>query len=89
MPLTRKQRLDHDTWLGVWKMDEPLDILPRPRHVDLGQYKTQRLREKLTEYALLGELTNVDGLMINHDEDARHWWRDSTSASATPRAGRQ
>lgn len=69
MPLTRKQRLDHDTWLGVWKMDEPLDILPRPRHVDLGQYKTQRLREKLTEYALLGELTNVDGLMINHDED--------------------
>ena len=49
MPLTRKQRLDHDTWLGVWKMDEPLDILPRPRHVDLGQYKTQRLREKLTE----------------------------------------
>lgn len=36
---------------------------------DLSQYKTQRLREKLTEYVLLSELANQDGLVINHDED--------------------
>ncbi len=69
MPLTRKQRLDDGSWLAVWKMDEPLDSLPRPRQVDLSQYKTQRLREKLTEYVLLSELANQDGLVIGHDED--------------------
>lgn len=69
MPLTRKQRLDEDSWLAIWKMDEPLDCLPQPRQVDLSQYKTQRLREKLTEYALLSELTHDDGLVINHDSD--------------------
>lgn len=69
MPLTRKQRLDDDSWLAVWKMDEPLDSLPRPRQVDLSQYKSQRLREKLTEYALLSELAGQDGLVIDHDED--------------------
>lgn len=69
MPLTRKQRLDDDSWLAVWKMDEPLDSLPRPRQVDLSQYKWQRLREKLTEYALLSELAGQDGLVIDHDED--------------------
>lgn len=69
MPLTRKQRLDNDSWLAVWKMDEPLDSLPRPRQIDLSQYKTQRLREKLTEYALLSELAGQDGLVIDHDED--------------------
>ncbi len=69
MPLTRKQRLDDGSWLAVWKMDDPLDSLPRPRQVDLSQYKTQRLREKLTEYVLLSELANQDGLVIDHDED--------------------
>lgn len=69
MPLTRKQRLDDGSWLAVWKMDEPLDSLPRPRQVDLSQYKTQRLREKITEYVLLSELANQDGLVIDHDED--------------------
>lgn len=69
MPLTRKQRLDDGSWLAVWKMDEPLDSLPRPRQVDLSQYKTQRLREKLTEYVLLSELANQDSLVIDHDED--------------------
>lgn len=69
MPLTRKQRLDDDSWLAVWKMDEPLDSLPRPRQVDLSQYKSQRLREKLTEYALLSELAGQDSLVIDHDED--------------------
>lgn len=69
MPLTRKQRLDDGSWLAIWKMDEPLDSLPRPRQVDLSQYKGQRLREKLTEYVLLGELTRQDDLVIDHDED--------------------
>lgn len=69
MPLTRKQRLDNDTWLAIWKMDEPLDSLPRPRQADLSQYKTQRLREKLTEYLLLSELTSKNSLVINHDKD--------------------
>ena len=69
MPLTRKQRIDHDTWLAIWKMEESLDSLPRPRHVDLSQYKAQRLREKLTEYALLEELANRDDLVISHDKD--------------------
>lgn len=69
MPLTRKQRLDNGSRLAIWKMDEPLDSLPRPRQVDLSQYKTQRLREKLTEYMLLSELANEDGLVINHDKD--------------------
>ncbi len=69
MPLIRKQRLDNGSWLAIWKMDEPLDSLPRPRQVDLSQYKSQRLREKLTEYALLGELANQDDLIIRHDND--------------------
>ena len=55
MPLTRKQRLDEDSWLAIWKMDEPLDCLPQPRQVDLSQYKAQ--------------LTHNDGLVINHDSD--------------------
>jgi len=50
-------------------MEESLDSLPRPRHVDLSQYKAQRLREKLTEYALLEELANRDDLVISHDKD--------------------
>lgn len=69
MPLTRKQRLDDGSWLAIWKMDEPLDNLPRPAQVDLGQYHGQRLREKLTEYLLLAELANQDDLVIDHDED--------------------
>ncbi len=69
MPLTRKQKLDDDSWLAVWKMDEALDSLPRPRQVDLGQFKAQRLREKLTEYLLLRELTKRDDLVIAHDDD--------------------
>ncbi len=69
MPLTRKQKLDDGSWLAIWKMDEPLDDLPRPRQVDLSQYQAQRLREKLTEYLLLSELTNQNDLVIDHDED--------------------
>lgn len=69
MPLTRKQRLEDGLWLAIWKMDEPLDSLPRPGQIDLSQYKTQRLREKLTEYLLLEELTGRDDLVIGHDKD--------------------
>ncbi len=69
MPLTRKQRLDDESWLAIWKMDEALDSIPRPRQIDLSQYKAQRLREKLTEYLLLRELTKRDDLVIAHDKD--------------------
>lgn len=69
MPLTRKQRLDDESWLAIWKMDEALDSIPRPRQIDLSQYKGQRLREKLTEYLLLGLLTGQDNLVIDHDND--------------------
>lgn len=69
MPLTRRQKLDDGSWLAIWKMDEPLDSIPRPAQVDLSQYHGQRLREKLTEYLLLAELTNRDALVIDHDED--------------------
>ncbi len=69
MPLTRKQKIDDDSWLAIWKMDEALDSLPRPMQVDLRQYKAQRLREKLTEYLLLRELTKRDDLVIAHDDD--------------------
>jgi phosphopantetheinyl transferase len=70
MPLIRKQRIDENSWLAVWKMSESLEQLPVSSHVDLSAFPSlRRKREKLTEYLLLKELTGDESLVIRHNED--------------------
>lgn len=70
MPLIRKQKLDNDTWLALWQMTEPVELMPGPLHVDPSLFTSpRRKKEKLTEYLLLKELTGDDSLVIRHNED--------------------
>lgn len=70
MPLTRRQRLDDCTWLGIWKMDEPLESLKETCRIDWARYKSgKRQREALTAHLLLSVLSGRDDLVINHMDD--------------------
>ena len=71
MPLIRLQQLGADARLGLWQMTEDAAALPVPPE-DLSRYHSaSRLRERLTAYALLREMTGRADLVIDHDETGR------------------
>lgn len=69
MPISKIDTVgDGRARLALWQMTEPLETLPRPEGIDLSAFHSQqRLREKLTTYMLLEQMTGLKGLQIRHN----------------------
>lgn len=60
------------TRLGVWRMDEALEDLPRPCGRDFSDIRSERRqREILTTYCLLEAMTGRDDLEISHAKSGK------------------
>lgn len=72
MPLVGIKEIGGDARLGVWRMSEAVDDLPRPDDISFADIHSEtRLREKLTEYRLLEALTGHGGGVIRHEPSGR------------------
>lgn len=67
MPLIRIDSIGENARLALWKMSERVEELSRPNHIDLTAFRSEsRLKEKLTTYALIKELTGLDSLELSY-----------------------
>lgn len=67
MPLIRIDSIGENARLALWKMSERVEELPHPNHIDLTAFRLEsRLKEKLTTYALIKELTGLDSLELSY-----------------------
>jgi hypothetical protein len=67
MPLIRIDSIGENARLALWKMSERVEELPHPNHIDLTAFRSaSRLKEKLTTYALIKELTGLDSLELSY-----------------------
>ena len=67
MPLIRIDSIGENARLALWKMSERVEELPHPNHIDLTAFRSEsRLKEKLTTYALIKELTGLDSLELSY-----------------------
>lgn len=67
MPLVRISSIGDNARLALWKMTERVEELPRSKYVDLTAFRSEsRLKEKLTTYALIKELTGLDSLELSY-----------------------
>ena len=67
MPLVRIDSIGDNARLALWKMTERVDELPHSQYVDLTAFRSEvRLKEKLTTYALIKELTGLDSLELSY-----------------------
>jgi hypothetical protein len=67
MPLIRIDSIGENARLALWKMSERVEELPHPNHIDLTAFcSASRLKEKLTTYALIKELTGLDSLELSY-----------------------
>lgn len=67
MPLIRIDSIGEKARLALWKMSERVEELSRPNHIDLTAFRSEsRLKEKLTTYALIKELTGLDSLELSY-----------------------
>lgn len=72
MPLVGIKKIGEGARLGVWRMSEELDELPRPDGISFADIRSEtRLREKLTEYRLLEAMTGRCGGIIRHEPSGR------------------
>lgn len=72
MPLLRIDRLCDGTRIGIWRMDEALQDLPRPAHLAIGGMRSiKRQKEQLTTYCLLEAMTGRRDLVIGHAESGK------------------
>lgn len=71
MPLLRIETLAHGVRLGLWRITEQADELPKPRRADLAAYHGGRLLEKLVTYALLQRMTGHDDWVIGHEPSGK------------------
>lgn len=67
MPLIRIDSIGENARLALWKMSERVEELSHPNHIDLTAFRSEsRLKEKLTTYALIKELTGLDSLELSY-----------------------
>ena len=67
MPLIRIDSIGENARLALWKKSERVEELPHPNHIDLTAFRSaSRLKEKLTTYALIKELTGLDSLELSY-----------------------
>lgn len=67
MPLIRIDSIGENARLALWKMSERVEELPHTNHIDLTAFRSEsRLKEKLTTYALIKELTGLDSLELSY-----------------------
>ena len=67
MPLIRIDSIGENARLALWKMSERVEELSRPNHIDLTAFRSEsRLKEKLTTYALIKELTGLDSFELSY-----------------------
>ncbi len=83
MPLLYIKDIDDNTKLGLWKIDDKLqleDACPPIVCSRLSDACESRRKEKAATYALLREMTQLDNLIISHEPNGRPYI-DNTSTT--------
>ena len=71
MPLQRIDEVAPGVKLGLWRITEQAEKLPRPTTADVSAYHGGRLKEKLVTYALLHAMTGNNDGIIGHDPSGK------------------
>lgn len=71
MPLQRIDEVAPGVKLGLWRITEQAEELPRPTTADVSAYHGGRLKEKLVTYALLHAMTGNNDGIIGHDSSGK------------------
>lgn len=72
MPLIRIDEVSHGIRVGLWRMDEAIEALPKPQGTCLdGIRSAVRLREQLTTYCLLEAMTGRSDIVVGHTQSGK------------------
>lgn len=72
MPLIRIDSVKGGARLALWEMTERTADLQCPPDVDLASFRSEaRLKERLTTYAMLKELTGNGALFLSHERSSK------------------
>lgn len=74
MPLLYTKELDDDVILGVWKIDDSLQmesVCPEDVCMELKSACESRRKETTAVYAMLRQLTGINGIHICHQQNGR------------------